>query len=444
MPIERIFRKSAEVLLNYEDNGLLLAVSGGSDSMVMLHLFAKWVQTETGRQICPLLVVAHMNFSLRGDDSEADQALVEEKAKEYGFPIRTKKVDAAAVARMRGISIEMAARDLRYAWFEELCQSEGLTHIVVAHNANDRAETLLLNMMRGTGLKGLCSMRAKRGMVIRPLLDIPAAAIQSYAEENGIAYRIDATNLETTFARNKIRHQVMPVLEQMAPGVVLRMGKNAEHLLQASLVLDDLTEKKRQECACEDGFSIPCLLRDGHTLFWIHALLSPYGFHPNQTVQIAQSLTGQSGTKFLSPGYALWIDRNRIVIRDLAVSELKKQIEYEQIERRADFSIPTDEKTVALDADKLEYPLTVRSPRPGDRFMPLGMKGYKKISDFLIDEKIPLYDKENVQLLCSGNDIAWVVGLRIDERFKVTQHTTTIMLLRQKEGEPSHPALSEE
>ncbi|MFY9116159.1 MAG: tRNA lysidine(34) synthetase TilS [Bacteroidales bacterium] len=444
MPVERIFRKSAEQLLNATGNGVLLAVSGGADSMVMLHLFAQWQQTEAGKTVCPLLVVAHMNFSLRGMESDGDQALVEEKAKEYGLPIRIKKVDAASVARMQGVTTEMAARDLRYAWFEEVCREEGLSHIAVAHNANDRAETLLLNLIRGTGLKGLCSMRPKRGIIIRPMLEIPSVAIVSYAKEYGIVYRMDATNLETTFARNKIRHHVMPVLEQMVPGVVPRMGKNAEHLQQALGVLEELAEQKRKECACEGGFSIPCLLRGGHVPFWAYTLLAPYGFHPDQTAQIAQSLAGQSGKKFFSAHYALWIDRNRIIIRELAAVALTQQIVYEKIARTPDFTIPGDEKTVALDADKLEYPLTVRTPKPGDRFMPLGMRGFKKISDFLIDSKVPLYDKQKVQLLCSGNDIAWVVGMRIDERFKVTKDTTTIMLFRQKEGGPSPLAPSEE
>ena len=443
MPVERMFKKSAEKLLGNTSGGLLLAVSGGADSMVMLHLFAQWIQSYGGRKACTSLLVAHMNFSLRGAESDEDQRFVELRAQEYGIPVVVKKVDAAAVARERGVSVEVAARDLRYGWFESLATSRGLSHVAIAHNANDRAETMLLNLIRGTGLRGLCGIREQRGNIVRPLLEIPSEAILEYARRHDIPFRIDSTNLSTDFSRNKIRHRVMPVLEDMVPGVVSRMGKNADNLLQAMLLLDDLTEKKRTECASARGFSIPCLLGGGHVPFWMHALLSEYGFHPGQTAAVARSLEGQSGKQFLSPTHVLWIDRDELVIRELVQQEEVQQITFERLERKPGFVIPQERNVAALDADILEYPLTVRKPKPGDKFMPLGMKGFKKISDFLTDEKVPLYEKENIRLLCSGQDIVWVAGRRIDERFKVTDATTSIMLFRQKEGGPGFPVLSE-
>ncbi len=411
--------------------------------MVMAHLFERWTKTEEGRRACPVLVIAHMNFSLRGKDSDGDQLFVEHWGKEHGIPVVIKKTEAATIAAELGMSIEMAARELRYEWFDWLADEKGLTHVAVAHNANDKAETMLLNLIRGTGLRGLCSMREQRGKIIRPLLEVSSAAILEYAQEHGITYRTDATNLETNFARNKIRHKVMPVLEGINPGVVARMGKNAEHFLQAMDLLDSLTEQKRKECASPRGFSIPCLVRGGHVAFWLHALLSPYGFHPSQTAAIALSLTGQSGKKFVAPEHVLWIDRDELVIRKLAHSETMQRITYERVDKIPGFVIPQEKHVAALDADTLEYPLTVRALQPGDRFKPLGMTGFKKISDFLIDEKVPLYDKENIRVLCSGRDIAWVVGRRIDERFKVTEATTTVMLFRQKEDEHELPVLSE-
>lgn len=442
--VETAFLLSVRKLLRDSSGGILLAVSGGVDSMVMAHLFVKWLKTKEGSQMCREVVIAHMNFSLRGAESDRDQGFVMDWAHEHGMAFYTKTVSTLDYAAEHRISAEMAARDLRYDWFRSLCRTHGLFHIAVAHNANDRAETMLLNLVRGTGLRGLCSMREQNDMVIRPLLEVPRSRILEYARENNITYCVDSTNQETDFARNKIRHLVIPILEQISPNVELRMGKNARNLQQAQLLLDSVIENKRIACATPQGFSIPCLIREGHVEFWLHALLSPYGFKEAQIPGISESLLGQSGKRHLSWSHALWIDRQEIVIRPLTEPRPSVMLDYRRIERTPGFIIPKDSKIATLDADKLQFPLKIRNWEPGDRFIPLGMTGFKKISDFLVDQKIPVYEKKDIYVLCSGNDIAWVIGWRIDNRFRVTSATTTILLVHQKEAVPGSLPLPED
>ncbi|HOG24982.1 MAG TPA: tRNA lysidine(34) synthetase TilS [Bacteroidales bacterium] len=434
--VEHTFREAAGRLLEGSSGGILLAISGGVDSMVMAHLFIQWLGSGSGKPLQRKVAAAHMNFSLRQAESDGDQEFVEAWARRYDIPVYTKKVQTLDYASGKGLSTEMAARELRYQWFESLCLEHGFSFIAVAHNANDRAETMLLNLIRGTGLRGLCSMKEQNSKIIRPLLNVPRTGIVEYARENEIAYRTDSTNLETVYARNKIRHLVMPVLEQINPNVVQRMGKNADNLSQTQLLLDSLTLEKQAACATLRGFSIPCLARGGNVDFWLYQLLSPYGFNTSQIRGIAISMEGQSGKKFLSRSHILWIEREELVIRELANGLTLVKLGIEQVERTPDFVIPEDRGLAALDAGKLQFPLEVRKWKPGDRFMPLGMKGFKKISDFLVDQKVPASDKNDICVLCSGDDIAWVIGWRIDNRFRITDKTTTIMIFHQKADEP--------
>ncbi len=436
--IERAFYASVRRLLTDPVSGLLLTVSGGVDSMVMAHMFIRWMQTVEGHRLCPGTAIAHMNFSLRGAESDRDHEFVRQWAHKNKVPFYSKTVFTKKTARENGISLEMAARELRYQWFGSLCEELGFSHIAVAHNANDRAETLLLNLIRGTGVRGLCSLREKTGNIIRPLLDIPRSLIEDYAREHNIPFRTDSTNLETDLARNKIRHLVMPVLEEITPNVAVRMGKNAGHFLQAQQVLESFLSEKRQDCKSERGFSIPSLLRQNHKCFLLHEFLSPYGFNSAQIEDISSAMEGQSGKRFYSGSHVLWIDRGELVIRDLVEHGTSTGVNGYQTELSPDFVIPTDPGTAALDADKLGYPLKIRKWEPGDRFMPLGMNRLKKISDFLTDLKVPLYKKQDILVLCSGTDIVWVVGYRIDNRYKVTESTTRIMLFHQKASGPEH------
>jgi tRNA(Ile)-lysidine synthase len=434
--VERAFLAAVKKLLTDPVGGLLLAVSGGVDSMVMAHLFIRWMKTPEGSRICSRAAIVHMNFSLRGEESDRDCDFVGSWAKENHIPFYRKTVLTRDYAVKNGISLEMAARELRYQWFEALSQKEGYSYTAIAHNANDRAETLLLNLVRGTGVRGLCSMREKTGNIIRPLLNVSRSLIEDYAKAHDIPYRTDSTNLETDFARNKIRHLVMPVLEAINPNVTDRFAKNAGLFLQAQQVLDSYISEKENECRSGRGFSIPALLEQEHRHFLLYEFLSPYGFHSAQIDPIVAAMEGQSGKRFFSGSHILWIDRGELVIRDLVDSGIAPGVTVQQIERTSGFVIPEDPKTAALDGDILSYPLKIRKWEPGDKFMPLGMNGFKKISDFLTDLKIPLYRKQAVHLMCAGDDVVWVIGYRIDNRYRVTPATTTIMLFHQKADGP--------
>ena len=437
--MERTFHNAVRILLDRPCKGVLMAVSGGVDSMVMAHLFVRFVSTREGRDVCGPLALAHMNFSLRAAASDSDQDFVKKWSEQQGIPFFTKTVDTKRFAAEEGISVEMAARRLRYEWFEELLAQTGFSYIAVAHNANDRAETMLLNMVRGTGLRGLCGIPSRNDKVVRPLLDIPRDAIEHFASANNISFHVDETNLQTDYARNKIRHLVMPVLEEITPNVAMRMGRNAGNLIMTQRLLDSLACEKKRQIATENGFSIAGLLEDGHGLYWLHTLLQPYGFRSGQMDEIFRSLGGQSGKRFFSDQYALFKDRDQLILRPLAGVSGIPGLEWDVMENSAGLVIPTDLSVACLDADTLPFPLEVRPWEPGDRMIPLGMKGYKKVSDLLTDLKIPLCDKPGVHVLCSGKEIVWVIGLRIDNRFRVTQSTKMIIRYRCKESSPVHP-----
>lgn len=428
--MERAFLSALDCLALHPAQGILLAVSGGVDSMVMATLFAR-------HAACPL-AVAHMNFSLRGDASDGDAAFVSDWASRHNIPFYTQTVDTRGVAAQRGISIEMAARDLRYDWFEQLRQKLGFGYIAVAHNANDDVETVLLNMVRGTGLRGLCGMQPRNGAIIRPLLGVTRQAIESYAHAHQIDFRVDATNAQTDFARNKIRHQVLPVLREMAPALEARMGRNKDHWHQALALLDDLAAQKRAEVFAKadgaDTLSISALCRDGHASYWLHEFLAPYGFSSRQTEAVAKALHGQSGKCFYAPGYVLVVDREvlRLTRPTEGVGE-RPFTQYEITERVPHFPIPDNPRVACLDADKVTTPLTIRTWQPGDRMQPLGMNHFKKISDMLVDLKVPLDAKAQVQVVCAGADIVWLVGYRLDHRYRVTPATTKLLICQERE-----------
>jgi tRNA(Ile)-lysidine synthase len=425
--------------LHHDNSQWLLAVSGGIDSMTLAHLccaggFAAGI--------------AHCNFSLRGADSDGDEQFVQQWAQAHRLPFFSIRFDTKRYAEERGISTQMAARDLRYAWFEEIRTAQHFTDLVVAHHADDNAETLLLNLTRGTGLKGLCGMQPVNGYIIRPLLFATRKEIEAYAAVNNIAYREDCTNAQTDYARNHIRHNVVPALQKINPAIVESMSQTAQHLTQAHRIIAG--ERKRIAATlcshAADGLhiSIAALKQTPHYDFWLFELLQPYNFSGAVVAEILEALNGQSGKRFYSASHELLKDREALIIVPRAenkppvetpiakscnalLSPVAMQFDYRQNDEN--FVLLRDQNIANLAVEKLKFPLTLRLWREGDTFRPLGMKGFKKVSDFLIDEKVSLHDKSQQYVLVSGDDIVWLAGRRIDERYKITDRTKEIAVI---------------
>jgi len=405
---------------------VLLAVSGGLDSMVMLHLFHRG-----GFQIG----VAHVNFQLRGAESDGDEALVKNVCARLAIPCHTTRFATAAYADAHQLSTQVAARELRYAWFKEVMQREDFPLLATAHHLNDRLETVLLNLTRGSSLK---SIPERNGAVIRPLLPFSRQQLEAYAAENNLAWRDDSSNAGDDYPRNFIRHHVVPLLRQLNPSLEQSFGRIAERLnATRELAARHVEElRKRYVSAVADRVTVDKAFAQTvtHAVPLLWELIRGYGFNYDQAAQIMAALEGEPGRTFHAPGYTLAVDRTQLIIVPrvampdavtIAAPGTQAVLGGWQLSAShpAMPQVLPDPRAAWLDASSLKFPLTWRRWRDGDFFYPLGMNHRKKVSDFLIDRKISVADKATVTVLESAGDIAWVVGHRIDNRFKITPQT---------------------
>lgn len=422
-----------------KEDKVLLAVSGGMDSVVMSRLFS-----EAGYDFA----IAHCNFGLRGEESDADEKFVRKLARKAKVTCHVKHFDTEAFAEDHSLSIQMAARELRYNWFEELATTEGYQSIALAHHRGDLLETMLLNLTRGTGIAGLHGIMPKRGRFVRPLLFASKDDIFAYVTEKQLIWREDSSNASTKYYRNKIRHEAIPVLQELNPGLEQTFEQTAEKISAVERLFyrqaDTLRKQALQKTGPDQQLVMQPLLDSTEPLLFLSELLSPFGFNYAQArdvMQVYQQAETVSGKLFDSPTHRLNLDRGQLVISPKNLQQYQS-LEVERPEgslRYADYSfefstreaegyrIKADRMLAALDADKLKFPLKLRKWKPGDWFCPLGMTKKKKLSDFMIDEKIPLNLKERVLVLTSGESVVWVVGHRIDERYKLTDKTTEVL-----------------
>ena len=442
---ERFDSALAQLTDGCPDARVLLAVSGGVDSMTMADLF------QHSALRLPL-AVAHVNFQLRGADSDGDEALVAAWCGAHDVPFFRQEADAAAYAADHGLSVEMAARELRYSWFAQLCREQGFTHLAVAHNLDDSAETLLLHLLRGTGLRGLAGIRdnvplssAEDVRLMRPLLGFTRHEIESYAVRAGVEFHVDATNADTTIPRNRIRHEVFPELARINPSFLETFRTEMRHFGQMEQLLDQVFAAGR-DSLCRDSVShgqdavlaidIPALVRKGQTGWWLYRLLEGYGFNPDQLDQIERSLEALSGKEFLSPTHRLVKDRNELRVYPLAAAapdDLTFRLDVRTFTVVPGFDPKQKPDDVLfIDADKVRLPLAARAPREGDRFRPFGMhRGTKLLSDFFTDLKLDVEQKRREVVVTTTNEngdeiIVAIAGRRIDDRFKITPATRRV------------------
>jgi len=432
------FRKySGHHGLILQGDRILVGISGGPDSMALTDLLI--------REEVPL-VLAHCNFSLRGEESEEDERFVREFASSKGILLETKIFQTHEHATSKGISIEMAARELRYGWFEELRVSHGCTKIAVGHHRDDSIETSLMNLIRGTGLRGLAGIRPVNGVVIRPLLFTGRNEIRRYLNWRNIAFREDSSNRDDRFIRNRIRNHLIPFFEGINPG--FRKNLMFEQQLYSSIqgMIEEEVESFTREARTIRGntihFATDLLLNNSKSPVILFEILRSYGFNSSQIEKVNRAVNGQPGKRFRSPGHELVVGRNELLIRPLSAETVRSLYldpsdpgSFEEAGLTAEAvdnpGGPVREQGIAcLDHDLLEFPLLLRRWRPGDAFCPLGMSGKKKISDFLIDQKLDPFEKEVVRVLISGDRIAWVEGLRTDHRFRITKNTRKMLIIR--------------
>lgn len=424
-------------LLN-PDGKVIVALSGGADSVALLHILLSL------HYEC---VAAHCNFHLRGEESERDEQFVRSLCGEWRVPLHVRQFDTEAYARANRLSIEMAARDLRYAWFKELAAQVQAQAVAVAHHADDQAETVLMNLVRGAGLRGMCGIPTRNGIVVRPLLCCTRQGIEDYLRTKQIPFVTDSTNAQTDYKRNKFRHIILPALEQINPGIRQTLAEERDHFAGYRQIVQAYMEQAAARIVREkDGrlhIDTAGLLREPAPETVLYELLSPYGFNATQTGQLHAALEGTPGKRFESPTHYAIKDRAEIIIgRRTDCEEAKPTIKTNVRNRRPTEIFPAADAEVAFfDADKLRGPLSVRHWQAGDVFRPIGLKGKKKISDFFTDCKLDVQQKQAVWLLLSGAEVAWVAGHRIDERFKVGAGTTRVAEVRlvPSGGSPARP-----
>ena len=421
---------------------ILLAVSGGIDSVVMLDIFIKAKYN---------IAAAHCNFQLRGKESDGDEAFVENLCSKAGVKLYKTRFMTAEYATDKGVSIQMAARDLRFEWLAKIKEEENFDLVATGHNLNDSIETILINLTRGTGINGLTGISPRSGYTIRPILFATRQMIREYAINNNIAYREDSTNIQTKYTRNKIRHNVIPVLEQINPSVLHSIDDASEYLKSAYIIYEQAIASKRQEIIEYSGKTVSVktselrLLKPAET--WVYELFKDWNFGKQQVGDIIQLINADTGKQLFSNSHILTKDRDRIIITPLNTEEGKVItinsaddlrnnviIESYKILPRKNLNISNDPAYAYLDANLIQYPLTIRRWKEGDYFYPLGMQGRKKISDLLIDMKMPLPEKDNIYILEMNGKIIWIIGLRIDDRFKVTESTVEVLIIRKRKG----------
>ncbi len=421
------------------DDRVLLAVSGGVDSMVMLSLFVRG-----GYRVG----VAHCNFQLRGAEADEDDVLVEREAARLGVPFHAIRFDTAAEAAATGESVEMAARRLRYDWFERLCGEHGYDKIAIAHHADDSVETFFINLIRGTGLRGLTGIHVVNGRLIRPLLCSQRKEIVEFALAHKIPYREDSTNASTKYLRNKFRLGIVPRIREISPCFTDTMAANVERLTAAQLFIDRGIEAIRREAVVREGeTTLIEMSRIDPQLplrFVMFELLRDFRFNGEAIDRLGRAYAEGSGSgkRFFAKDHVAYIDRERIIVTPIpddepCVSEVSADtcrlccggaaLVFEHIEADDIDDLRQGPEVALLDEDKLAYPLVVRRWNDGDDFVPFGMSHRRKVSDFLIDAKVPLPDKRRQFVVTSRGDIVWVAGRRIDDRYKVEASTRNVL-----------------
>lgn len=420
---------SREQLFGQQDR-LIVALSGGADSVALLRLLL---------QLGYLCEAAHCNFHLRGEESDRDEAFVGELCNRLGVALHIRHFDTAQEAARLHISVEMAARQLRYDWFHTLLHERNADAIAVAHHRDDSAETLLLNLIRGAGLNGLTGIRPKNGCIVRPLLCLDRREILDYLRHIRQPYVTDSTNLQDQYVRNKIRLDLLPLMETVNPSVRETLAQTADRLEDALLIYKEAVEAAKLRISTPQGIRIDALLKETAPRTILFELIHPLGFNTAQTDDIFTALTALPGRVFRSTDYRLVKDRDMLLISPCnqpadAAHTLQPpfKLYMERQPYTPAFVIPRNSDTACLDAGKLTAPLQLRLWQHGDVFVPFGMTGKKKVSDYLTDRKFSLLQKEQQWVLCCGTQIAWLVGERIDNRFRIDENTREIVIINKE------------
>ncbi len=413
----------------------LLAVSGGVDSMVLLDLFS---QTDFE------YAIAHCNFSLRDHESDMDADFLFSVAKEKKCKIFTKKFNTVQYAKEHKISLQMAARELRYKWFKKIKKEHDFQFISTAHHMDDSVETLLINLIRGTGISGLHGIQEFSSDVIRPLLSFCKKDIYLYAKQNNIKYREDISNSDDKYVRNKIRNKIIPIMQEINPNVITSISKAIERVQGVEEIYNELMSKKKHNLLKKENdicrINVSDLLNETSPKTVLHEILSDFGF--NDIDAVFKSLSSSSGKEFFNDNYYLIKDRNTLIISKhitnnsvLIYKKTKKISKPFSINFKTvigdTVSFRSKIKTdLYIDYSKLKFPLLIRSWKKGDRFKPLGMQGFKKVSDYFIDEKFSLIEKKKARLLISDNKVVCIIGVRLDERFKLVENSKKVYIVQ--------------
>jgi tRNA(Ile)-lysidine synthase len=410
-----------------KDKKLLLAVSGGLDSMVLMHLF---------QELNYSIGIAHCNFQLRAKESDEDENFVKLQAEKLQIPIFSTRFETEKFANDNKLSIQLAARKLRYDWFYQLLEEENYDYLLTAHHLDDQLETFLINLSRGTGIEGLTGIPATNDKIMRPLLPFSREEILAFAEENSLSWREDSSNASTKYLRNKIRHEVIPILKTLNPNFLPTFENTLEHLNQANALVNDAAKMQFdlvvKQLDDQNIFDIPKLLELPNYKAYLYQWLKDFGF--TAWNDIYDLVYANSGKQIFSETHVLLKDRNSLLLFEKREKHNAEIYFVKDFESKVNIPLKLSFCKVAnisnvnancifVDENQLKLPLVIRKWQEGDVFYPAGMIGKKKLSKFFKDEKYSLFDKQNQWLLCSNDEIVWVIGKRADQRFLTNENT---------------------